>query len=295
MPTSGNNIIFFGTEAFSVTALAALVDNGYPVAFVVTKPDRTGGRGLQLREPAVKTYAREHAIPVLQPERLADIEPDIAAIANRMGVLSSYGKIIPQSTLDLFSGGIINIHPSLLPKYRGPTPIETAIINSDTQTGVSLIRLVAAMDAGPVYAHVTVPLDATTRADSLSSHCAQIGANLLLESLPAITSGRLQPTEQDDSQATYTQLLTKNDAEVDPDRQTADQIERHVRAYEGYPRTRLHLHGHDVIITNVHVARPGTGELGIQCARDSWLTIDQLVAPSGRTVSGADFIRGYMQ
>lgn len=288
-----DNIVFFGTETFSVAALRALVEAGYHIAAVVTKPDRPFGRGMKLQAPVVKTYALEHGIIVLQPERLSDIDQALSAIARPLGVLSSYGKIIPESTLALFERGIINIHPSLLPKYRGPTPIETALINGDAQTGVSLMRLVAAMDAGPVYVQKPLAITPGASATDLYTLCAQTGSQLLIDSLPAIASGELAPTKQDETAATYTQLLNKKDARVDPERQTAEFIDRHVRAYEQFPRTRLELGGHDVIITKAHVGAPESGTLTIKCADNTWLHIDQLIVPSGKSMSGADFQRGY--
>lgn len=287
------NIVFFGTEAFSLEALKALVENDYDVDAVVTKPDSQHGRGMQLHAPVVKSYALEHGLQVLQPERLSEIEAEIAAIPDRLGVLSSYGKIIPESILSLFERGIVNIHPSLLPKYRGPSPIETAIINGDTETGVSLMRLVAQMDAGPVYVQTKLQIDAQTSASDLYKKCAQTGSALLVESLPLIINGQLFPTPQDETQATYTALLHKHDAHVDPAHQTATEIERHIRAYEEYPRTRLTIHGHEVIILSAHVGEPAAHDLVIHCAHGTKLIIDRLIAPSGRTVSGADFQRGY--
>ena len=292
MPNSGTNIIFFGTEAFSLAALAALVGDGYTVRRVVTKPDRPFGRGMKLREPVVKTYARDHNIPVLQPEKLTDIEEELATIPNRIGVLSSYGKIIPTSTLSLFERGIVNVHPSLLPKYRGPAPIETPIMNGDSETGVSLMRLVAEMDAGPIYVQKTIGLNSESRASDLYKICAQTGSQLLLKSLPMIISGELKPIIQDETKVTYTTLLNKEDAQLNAAEHMAAEIERHIRAYELYPRTRLTINSVDVIVTRAHVGADADG-LVVHCANNTRLTIDELIAPSGKTMSGNDFQRGY--
>ena len=288
-----SNIIFFGTETFSLSALESLVDAGYHLAAVVTKPDSAQGRGMLVKPTAVKTYALAHGLKVLQPQSLQEVEPDIADIPNRIGVLSSYGKIIPESTLGLFGRGIINIHPSLLPSYRGPAPIETAIFRGDHQTGVSLMRLVAKMDAGPIYAQTVIELPHDVTAASLYKICARTGSDLLLRHLPAITKNELNPIAQDEARATYTKLLSKHNGQVDPERQTAEEIERHIRAYEIYPRTRLFIHGHEVIVSKAHVAHPNATDLSVRCSHDTWLIIDSLVAPSGRTMSGADFQRGY--
>lgn len=292
MQNSGRNVVFFGTEDFSLAALQALVEHGYGVALVVTKPDSAKGRGMILSEPAVKTYAVEHAIPVVQPQRLNDIIETIAVIPDRIGVLSSYGKIIPQSILDLFTTGIVNIHPSLLPRYRGPSPIETAIMNGDAQTGVSLMRLVAAMDAGPVYQQTTVQLDSTIGARELYATLAQTGATMLVDALPAIADESLSAQEQNENDATYTRLLSKKDAQIDPATRTADEIIRHIRAYELYPRTRLVIAGHDIIVLAATTA--DNGALTVTCI-DSTLSITDLIAPSGKRMSGAEFTRGYLK
>ena len=287
------NIVFFGTETFSLSALESLVEAGYTVAAVVTKPDSAQGRGMQVKPTSVKTYALAHGLPVLQPQSLKEVEPDLSRIPDRIGVLSSYGKIIPESTLKLFERGIINIHPSLLPISRGPAPIETAIFSGAHETGVSLMRLVAKMDAGPVYAQKVIELSRDMTATSLYKICARTGSELLLKHLPAIAKNELTPTAQDESLATYTKLLNKHDGQVDPERQTATEIDRHIRAYELYPRTRLFIHGHEIIITKAHVAHPIATDLSLRCAHDTWLIVDSLIAPSGRTMSGADFQRGY--
>src|SRR5665213_119654 len=154
-----SNLVFFGTENFSAPALEKLIAGGWPVLAAVTKPDARGGRGQKLIVPKVKQIADKHNIPVLQPEKFSEINAKIAELKPELGVLVAYGKIIPQGTIDLFPGGIINVHPSLLPKYRGPAPIEAPILNGDKETGISLMRLSAGMDEGPVYEQKRVALN----------------------------------------------------------------------------------------------------------------------------------------
>ena len=162
-PTSGISrqpIVFFGTEDFSLYSLRALVEAGFNIVAVITKLDSRRGRSNKLVQPAVKQFASQHHIPVWQPNRLKDIISDIKNITPQpTGVLVSYGKIIPQTIIDLFHPGVINVHPSLLPKYRGPSPIESAIANRDKNTGVTIMRLEQAMDAGPIYYQEAYPLD----------------------------------------------------------------------------------------------------------------------------------------
>ena len=159
MKNISKTIIFFGTDNFSLIALQGLIDAKYKIAAVVTKPDSKSGRGQQLKFPSVKTLALKHNIAVWQPQKVSDIDDNIVALSTEViGVLVSFGRIIPKSTIDLFSPGIINLHPSLLPKYRGSTPIESAIINGNKLTGVSIMQLVPAMDAGPVYEQINYQL-----------------------------------------------------------------------------------------------------------------------------------------
>jgi len=290
--STSKTIVFFGTDSFSLSALKALIDNGYSIAAVITKPDSRSGRGQKLVSPAVKTLAEQHGITVWQPTKVAGISEDIRALGpDVIGVLSSFGRIIPQSIIDLFTPGILNVHPSLLPLYRGPSPIETSIINGDTRTGTSLMLLTAAMDAGPVYDQTVYPLNGTETQSQLYDVLANLGSALLLKHLPAIMSGNLAPSEQK-GEPTYSRLLQKSDAHVDPKSDTAAFIERHVRAYEIFPKTKVDLFGHTLTVTSCHIGEAGIDELALTCA-DGTLVIDQLVAPSGRRVSGSDFLRGY--
>lgn len=288
-----NKIIFFGTEAFSLTALTGLIEAGYDIAAVVTKPDSKQGRGHQLVAPVVKTLAEKHNIPVWQPEKLKDITENIKALQPVTGVLVSYGKIIPQSTIDLFTPGIINVHPSLLPKYRGPSPIESAILNGDDKTGVTIMQLTAEMDAGPLYTAKEYALSGDETQPELYQALAAVGTDLLLEVLPRILAEDLQPTPQDDSQASYCQLLTKADGHLNPQQLTATEAERRIRAYLKFPRVRLNVLEKDIIITKAHVLHEKITELDIKFRDDNYLSVDELVGPSGKTMSGEAFLKGY--
>ncbi len=290
-PTS-KPIVFFGTEDFSDVALNQLLAAGFAVRLVVTKPDTRRGRGKQLVAPRVKQTALAHDIPVLQPRQLADITPHIQALGQPVGVLVSYGRIIPQRIIDLFSPGIINLHPSLLPAYRGPTPIEQAILDGLPATGISIMSLTAQMDAGPVYSQLTHPLTGTETQPELYDTLARIGSQELTRVLPAIMRGELTPQPQDDTQASYTQLLTKAAGTLDPTQHSAQQLERATRAYYSYPKVRLPFYGQQRIITRAHTATEPS-PCTIACLGGTWLAVDELVAPSGRRMSVADFLRGH--
>lgn len=287
-------IIFFGTEDFSLTALTGLIEAGYTIAAVVTKPDSKKGRGQQLIAPAVKVLATRHNIPVWQPEKLADIADDIRALGTVTGVLVSYGKIVPQAIINLFTPGIINVHPSLLPKYRGPSPIESAIKNGDPVTGVSIMQLSARMDAGPVYTAKEHPLQGTETRPELYHALADIGTNLLLESLPTIIDGSMLPTAQNEEAASYCQLLEKRSAQLDLQTLSAVEAERIVRAHIGFPKSKITVADHTIIITKAHVSDQQKTPLDILCRDGAYLSVDELVAPSGRHMSSDAFRRGYL-
>jgi len=288
-------IIFFGTDRFSAAALTSLIEAGYNVAAVVTKLDSRSGRGQQLTKPLVKEIAEQSNIPVWQPTKLKDIIPDIEALkaptSELVGVLSSFGRIIPQAIIDLFTPGIINIHPSLLPLYRGPSPIESAIQNGDSQTGVSIMLLTAEMDAGPVYAQQTYILDGTETQPFLYETLANLGGRMLIETLPEILEGNLLPTPQQDD-AIYCHLLSKEDAVLHPMAITAVEAERNVRAHLDFPKTKLTIHGQLVIVTKAHVSNE-SGPAAVPFKAGQFLVIDELIGPSGKRMSGAAFENGY--
>lgn len=294
MTNTSKTLVFFGTEEFSLTALTGLIEAGYSIAAVVTKPDSRKGRGQQVVPPSVKVVAERHNIPVLQPQKLGDITEYIQALDHPVGVLVSYGKIIPQSIIDLFEPGIINLHPSLLPLYRGPSPIESAIRNGDDMTGVSIMQLSAKMDAGPVYTAKQHPLKGTETRLELYHTLAVVGTNLLLETLPRIISDDLQPVKQDESRAVYCQLLQKQDAALDPKSVSAQTAERLVRAHAGFPKTKIDIEGTPIIITEAHVSHEKNTPLDILCQDGAFLSVDTLIAPSGRTMDSAAFLRGYI-
>jgi methionyl-tRNA formyltransferase len=289
-------IIFFGTEAFSAPTLRALIEAKYDVACVVTKPDTARGRGHQVESPLVAKIAREAEIEVLQPEKLADITPRLHQIGAEIGVLVAYGKIIPEAVIDVFPHGIINLHPSLLPKYRGPSPIETTIANGDRETGLTLMSLVKDMDAGPIYLQEKVRLHGAETRPELYKRFAQRGAELITKNLPKIVNNQMKPIPQNDTEATYCQMLTTKDGLLDPETMTATEGERRVRAYLGWPRTRLDFQGLQTIITKVKVLKDYAGDDWpdvIRCANDTYLQIVELVNPkSGKQMKTADYLRG---
>ena len=293
MTNTSTTILFFGTEDFSLYSLQALVEAGFPIGAVITKPDTPRGRGHVLTPPAVKVYAEQQGIPVWQPAKLSEIADAIKQFDSPAGVLVSFGKIIPESIISLFTPGIINVHPSLLPTYRGPSPIESAISNRDSKTGVTLMQLAKEMDAGPIYFQVPYALDQTETRPELYETLGKLGANILVQKLPAILDGSLPAEPQNDEEATYCQLLSKDDSLLDPLTTTPGQAEARIRAHLGFPRTRMHIGPYTVIVTKAHAVMTKKTPLDIACQNGAFLSIDELVAPSGRIMSGADFLRGH--
>jgi methionyl-tRNA formyltransferase len=295
-------IVFFGTDNFSVPALAGLIKHGFNVAAVVTKPDAPVGRGQSLEQPPIKQLAREHRLLVLQPIKIADIEADLDGLAPSLGVIVAYGKLLPQSTLDRFPHGLVNIHASVLPRYRGASPIEAAILNGDAETGVSLMQLEPGMDTGPVFAQSKLALDGSETRPQLYDQLSQLGASLLTDKLPDILDGSLTPVPQDSQQASHVMLLRKDDGIISWG-EPAQVIERQIRAYLGWPGSRSQIASQSVTITGAHVITgskqaPGTpyatptGDLAVATAHDD-LVIERL-RPAGRNeMTGRAWLAGH--
>ncbi|MBX4197401.1 methionyl-tRNA formyltransferase [Candidatus Saccharibacteria bacterium] len=289
-------LVFFGNERLAtgvstdVPALRALIKDGYEVAAVVAS--HSEGVSRQRRGLEIVEVAHAYHIPVLIPDKFEDITERLAKTSAQAGILVAFGKIIPQTIIDIFPKGIINIHPSLLPKYRGPTPVETAILDGASQTGVSLMALSAKMDAGPVYLQQPVELDGNETKPQLAKKLLAEGVNLLSDNLAYILDGTLEPIPQAATEATYTKLLTKQDGWVDFD-EPAELIERKVRAFLGFPKTRAKVLGQEIVITKARVAKNAKDGALVVKARPGFLEIKDLIGPSGRIMSGADYIRGY--
>jgi methionyl-tRNA formyltransferase len=232
-------IVYLGTPDFATIPLTALAgDERYTLVGVVTQPDRAAGRSRRPQPPPVKQQVAmlQLDIPVLQPETLRDAGAvaQIAALRPDVGVIAAYGEILRKSVLTIPPLGYLNIHPSLLPRHRGPTPVAGAILAGDSATGVTLMRLDAKMDSGPILAQQRVALRADARTPELTTELFQLGSALLLDLLPRYADGLIALMPQDDSQATYTALLHKEDGKIAWEL-PAVQIERMTRAYDPWP------------------------------------------------------------
>lgn len=210
-------VLFFGTPSFALPSLRALLGEGHDVVGVVTQPDRPAGRGRKLRPSPVKELAEEEMIPVLQPEKArgAEFEAEARALEPDVSVVVAYGQILTQSVLDLAPQGSINVHASLLPELRGAAPVNWAIIRGHDEAGVTIMRMVQELDAGPILYQVREPIAPEENASELTARLAELGAEALVEALALLEADALEATEQDHGRATYAPRLEKQDAHVD--------------------------------------------------------------------------------
>ena len=232
-------IVFMGSPKFALPTLNALVEN-YSVVGVITQPDRPAGRGRAMHSPEIKLLANQLALPVIQPRRVreSDVIAHIQEWAPDLIVVAAYGQILPTTLLDLPTFGCVNIHASLLPRWRGAAPIQAAILHGDQETGITLIMMDAGMDTGPIIDQVSTPILADDTADTLSERLSKLGAAALIETLPGYLSGALKPKIQGESQVTMAPLLSKSDGKLDFSR-TALELERQVRAFNPWPNAFL--------------------------------------------------------
>jgi methionyl-tRNA formyltransferase len=300
-------LIFFGNERLgtgvSTTAptLQTLVQSGYKIGAVVVAQNETGP-SRKTRKLEIEEVAEAHNIPVIAPKRLkeADTVKQLASYGAEAAVLVAYGKIVPKEILDIFPKGILNIHPSLLPKHRGPTPIESVILHNDNETGVSIMQLVLEMDAGPVYAQETLLLRGNEEKQVLADQLLEIGKNMLISYLPQILDGSLKPTKQNDKEASTDSLIKKSAAQLNFE-EPAEKLERQVRAFAGWPRSKTVLGTTEVIITKAHPVDinglPGTlwfgdQQIGVH-AKEGTLMIDALIPAGKKEMTVSAFLSGY--
>ena len=297
-------LIFAGTPEFAAKALQALLAAGHEVVLVLTQPDRPAGRGMTLQASAVKKLALAHGIPVSQPERLKDPathEPIRAACAERgaeLMVVAAYGLILPQAVLDLPRRGCINIHASLLPRWRGAAPIQRAIEAGDAQTGITIMQVEAGLDTGPMLLAEAVDIDARDSAATLHDRLAELGARLVVTALARFDD--LVPVVQPDAGVTYARKIDKAEARLDWSQPAALLVHK-VRAFNPFPGAVVNLAGEPVKVWRGDAVaaggRPGqvlaanTAGIVVACGEGA-LRLTELQKPGGRRVSAADFLHG---
>src|SRR3989344_2374529 len=235
------NIVFFGTPHFVIPVLETLVSLPYRLAAVVTVPDKPQGRKQGLVPPPVKEWAQNHTIIAFQPEKLDGIfVATLQKLNPTIGIIAAYGCIIPKSVLDVFPKGVLNIHPSMLPRWRGPSPVQTAIAAGDTTTGVSIMLTDEYMDHGPVLIQQETALNGTETGSELTEKLFRSGAELLKQTLPRWLDGKIVPREQDHAQMTSTKILKRENGRLDFSK-SAEELRRLVRAYTPWPGTFFEL------------------------------------------------------
>jgi methionyl-tRNA formyltransferase len=298
-------VIFMGTPGFAVPILSSLLNKPYEVVAVYTRPDKPVGRSQQIAWSPVKKLAMEHKIPVIQPMtfKSAEVMEELASFNPELIIVAAFGHILPQEVLSLPKFGCLNLHPSLLPRHRGASPIADALLCGDEFTGVTIMLITAKIDSGSILAQREVGISFKDTTGSLISKLAQTGAQLLLETLPKWLAGELKPQTQDESQATYSRKINKNDGEIDWHLSAAE-LWRQVRAYNPWPGSytwwqgkRLKIHK---AIPFSKVSNSGMGdvvalqeppEVGVVTGRGI-LGICQVQLEGKRQMSVSEFVRG---
>jgi len=298
-------IIFAGTPDFAVPALAALIEAGHDVVLVLTQPDRPSGRGMKLKASPVKELALQHKIEVFQPETLKDVDAQlrIESVKADVMIVAAYGLIIPSNVLQMPRLGCYNIHASLLPRWRGAAPIHRSLLAGDAETGVTIMEVVPALDAGAMVSKGVLKISERDTTQSLHDELAKMGADLMVDAMKKLAdNGQLPATPQDESLVTYAAKLQKSEAGVDWS-QSADLISRQVRAFNPFPVSHAMLGGE---VCRIWMAtssgdsvnqKPGTVleiSTGIRVACGSGvLTIEELQLPGGKRLKAKDFVTGH--
>jgi methionyl-tRNA formyltransferase len=294
-------IVFMGSPDFAVPALEALTDQ-YPLAGVVTQPDRPAGRAGALKPPAVKEAALRLGLPIIQPEKLRQPEAmdQLRAWAPNLIVVAAFGQILRPEVLDLPEFGSLNIHGSLLPRWRGAAPIQASILAGDYETGITIMKMDPGIDTGPILSRRHIPIVPDDNAGTLFTKLAPLGANLLLETLPRYLSGELQPQPQPADGITYAPMLKKEDGVLDFS-QPAIALERRVRAYHPWPGTYFELDSMLLKVLRGRVGKEKSPGVGTRLTVEGYpaigtgdgILILEVVQPSGKKpMSGKAFLAG---
>jgi methionyl-tRNA formyltransferase len=259
MVTRAFRVVFFGTPAFAVPTLDTLLDSAHTVAAVVTQPDRPSGRGHRTADSPVKARATAAGIPVLQPRALKDpgFLDNLAAFRADVGVVAAYGRILPEAVLAMPAHGLLNVHASLLPRYRGAAPVHRAVIAGERETGVTIMRIVPALDAGPMLAAERRPIGPDETSELVERDLARIGASLMRATLDRLVHGPIEERSQDERQATYAPRLTRDDGIVDWMR-PAEDVHNQIRGLHPWPHAHSFLDGRRLILLRSTVSSDGS-------------------------------------
>lgn len=297
-------IVFAGTPHFAATALQALFDNKFNVVAVLTQPDRPSGRGMQLTHSLVKQFALQHNIPVLQPPTLktAEAQRAIASLNADVMVVAAYGLILPQVVLDMPKFGCLNIHGSLLPRWRGAAPIQRSILAGDAETGITIMQMDAGLDTGAMLLKKVCPIAAQDTAASLHDKLAVLGAESIVEALHLQEQGKLAPEVQDSSLATYAAKLDKTEAALNWSLD-AKQLDRAVRGYNPFPVAHTSINGTHIKIWQASICMDKRGAPGSVLSVDKdgivvacgacALRLEVLQRPNAKALPAAQFVQGF--
>lgn len=298
-------LIFAGTPVFAAEILKKLIDSNVEIAAVLTQPDRPAGRGQKLQASPVKSLALTKHIPVLQPETLKklEIQAELATFHADAMIVAAYGLILPPAILALFPHGCINVHASLLPRWRGAAPIQRAILSGDTTTGVGIMQMKAGLDTGPVYAEASIAIEPKETGGSLHDKLAHLGADLLVTTLPGILSAKVKAKLQDETAVTYAHKIEKAEAQIHW-KQPAYLIDRQIRAFNPWPGAFSFIDGKLIKIWEAHLletttsATPGTiskmtpDSVVVACGEGA-LCLTQVQIAGGNKQSAAEWQRGH--
>ncbi len=299
-------LVFCGTPQFAVPTLLALIDGGHEIALVLTQPDRPSGRGMQLVAPPVKQMAEAAGLEVYQPEKIRnndDLRARLTSIAPDAIIVVAYGRIIPKWMLDLPRYGNINLHGSLLPKYRGAAPIQWAIARGETVTGLTTMRLDEGLDTGDMLQRREVPIGPAETAEDLYPKLSQIGAEVMIQTLQGIEKGSITPEKQDQSASSLAPILTREDGMINFSL-SAKEIYDRWRGFQPWPGAWTTIEGKKLLVSQMlpaHVAasdEPGVayvehGRLYASCGEGSWIAMEEVQLEGKKRMPSEDFLRGF--
>ncbi len=299
-------IIFIGTPEFGAIILEGLIKANFGPVLVITAPDKPVGRKQILTPPLVKVIAQKYNIPIAQPEKIGNFKLEIGNLQPDLIIVAAYSQILPKKILEFPKYGCLNVHPSLLPKYRGASPIQYAILNGDTETGVTIMFMDEKMDHGEVISNIKYQISKRITYPELLKELAELGVKLLIETIPKWIKGGIKPKPQDESKATFTKILKKEDGKVDW-KKSAEEIERQIRAFTPWPGTFALFGGKSFKILKAEVLKqtkngpfgePGKtflapdDKIAVQTGKD-FLIIEELQLEGKRKMTTSEFLKGH--
>ncbi|KPJ73092.1 hypothetical protein AMJ48_02515 [Parcubacteria bacterium DG_74_1] len=310
-------ILFIGTPDFSADILKGLINGGFKPVLVITETDKPVGRKQVITPPPVKLVAQEYQIPIAQPEEILNLESKILDIKPDLIVVVAYGQVIPKSILEIPRHGCLNIHPSLLPRWRGPSPIQYTILNGDKKTGVTIMLMDEKIDHGPILSQREIIISENETGKTLSEKLTDLGARLLLETISQLGRGLAKPRPQNEEKATYSKILTRQDGKINWKR-TAEEIEKQIRAFELWPESftlwqsrrkllKIKISKATTLKSKGGIAYPvgktltvSQNQICVQCGKGflpgegDFLVIERLQLEGKKEMTSEEFLRGHL-